>query len=100
LGRFPKYPIARFWWTASGVLLGGAIGGALAAFQLDPKANGLIYGIVVGAVALVGTLCFVAGLTTNSERAESIRDIKEDFDGLLNAYPSLPEDPSGGSSTT
>jgi hypothetical protein len=91
LGRFPKYPVARFWWATAAVLLGGAIGGGLAAFQLNPKADAILYGVIVGVVAVLGVICLIAGFTTHYERVESIRDIKADFDALLSAYPA-PDD--------
>ena len=87
LGRFSKMPWATIWGAASAILIGAAVGGAVAAIQLAPDTNKDFYWAVVGCSLIAGILAAIAAFTTNSERTDSIGAIKEDFDKLLAVYP-------------
>lgn len=83
LGRFRKMPWARLWGAVSSLLIGGAVGGAVAAVQMDAETDKALYWGVVGAAFIIGLLAAAAAFTTNDERADSVGCIKEDLDRLL-----------------
>ena len=87
LGRFSKMPWATVWGAVSAILIGAAVGGAVAALQLAPDANTTAYWAIVGGVFVAGLLAAGAAFTTNSEHTDSIQGIKDDFDRLLAVYP-------------
>lgn len=83
LGRLPKIPWSQIWGGIAAIAIGGAVGAALAALQMNPATNkGIYWGIVGGTIAL-GFLAGFAAYTTHDERADSVRAIKDDLDRLL-----------------
>jgi hypothetical protein len=92
LNRFPKWPYSRFWYATAAVLIGAAIGAVPGGSQLAPKADETLYWCLAGGAAALGIVCLIAGLTTQSERTESIEAIKEDLDLLLKPYDGSPPD--------
>lgn len=83
LGRFRKMPWARLWGNLSTLLIGGAVGGAVAAAQMDAETDKVLYWGVVVVVLLIGLVAAGAAFTTNDERTDSVANIKEDLDRLL-----------------
>lgn len=87
LGRFSKMPWATIWGAVAAILIGAAVGGALAALQMAPDTDRTAYWAIVGGVLIAGLLAAAAAFSTNSEHTDSIQAIKEDFDKLLAVYP-------------
>lgn len=83
LGRLPKIPRARIWAGIAAVLYGGVFGGVLAALQMGPNTNKVIYWMVVGGSFLLALVASAAAATTHGERADSVHAIKTDLDRLL-----------------
>jgi hypothetical protein len=96
LDALPKMPWGRLWEGAAAVLIGAAIGGALAGWQLDPAAtNEAAYWITVIAVLVLGCIFVLAALSTHDQRADSVETIKQSLDKLLERYPSDPDQEAG-----
>ena len=83
LGHLPKVPRSQVWGALAAILFGGAVGGAIAALEMSPHTNKVIYWLVIGGIFLGGALAAGASLTTHEERADSITAIKADLDRLL-----------------
>lgn len=86
LGRCQRFPWAAMWVTVATLGAGAVIGGGLGLIPFlstNPQPSfhwRVVYFVALSVVTLVTVLSMLAALTTHKERADSIRDIKTDYD--------------------
>lgn len=103
LGRVTKLSWATAWATVGILALGAVAGGLYGLISfLDQTPNPdtserVIYMGSLGVGLLIGSGCVAAALFIRKERAESVRDIKTDFDKKLAGWklPTANGDPAG-----
>jgi len=88
LGKIPKMPWSRVWGGLAGITLGSAIGGGIAGVQLlgDTDFDPTLYWVIVIATCVIGLVCAGAAFTTHDERSDSIVNIKDELDLILERY--------------
>jgi hypothetical protein len=96
LGRMSRIQWDRFWYAAAGVFLGAGLGGGFALLAVESPTTSQLHRVWFGitAAVFIALVCFLAGLSTKSQRDDSIAAIKMDLDKIWNAYP-LPDQKEG-----
>lgn len=100
LGRCRRFPWASAWMTRTSIRLGALVGGLLALIPFESEKPGhearTSYFLLLAAVVVVTIVSAIATLTTHTERAESIKAIKDDFDANVLGTFEMPHtvDPS------
>ena len=89
LGRLGRFPWAKAWSTAATLSGGAVVGGLLALIPFlstTPAPTSTwkhIYTAALIAGAVLTLIFLAAAITTHAERAESITDIKADYDKYM-----------------
>lgn len=98
LQRVEAPPRGRWFLVVAQLLLGAALGSAVAGIPLLSSTVDLdawvrpTYIAATAACVVLAVVCFLAYRSTREQRADSITAIKEDLDGLLAAYEPLPSE--------